>query len=136
MKKVAKNIYMILCDDIREETGNKNSLIGVYSDSVIVKQTPTILPKISLYVMLKKITRTFNEIKIKSFFPKSNPQNYIMATPSHFDIGTSLSFGLTISPFRITSPGKARFELYVDNEEKPFAIYRFIIEIEKKKDES
>ncbi len=33
-------VYSIICDDIRFEQNNKISLIGVYSDNVIVPQLP------------------------------------------------------------------------------------------------
>ena len=37
--------YVIFCDDVRQEVGNKKSYIGVYTEELYVPTLPTLLPK-------------------------------------------------------------------------------------------
>ena len=55
MTKVADKITTIICDDIRREIGNKDSLMGIYQD-VIILSIPGILPRLSLMAFLRGLT--------------------------------------------------------------------------------
>lgn len=40
LKKAPTPINFIICEDIRQEAGNKVSLLGVYSDGIVFEATP------------------------------------------------------------------------------------------------
>lgn len=41
-------MYTIFCDDIRQEMGNKLSIMGVYGGQLLVPQMPFVLPKLCI----------------------------------------------------------------------------------------
>lgn len=43
---------MNYCDDIRHETGNKISLIGLYGPDLLVPETPAVIPKLCAFVQI------------------------------------------------------------------------------------
>lgn len=45
-RKKPKFNYAIICDDIRQEVGNKISLIGIYSKDIFVTKIPFTFPKL------------------------------------------------------------------------------------------
>ena len=56
------------CDDVRQEIGNKYSLMGCYSDELIVEALPTALPK--LYAHIRAITpidHPFEKLIVRAF---------------------------------------------------------------------
>jgi len=50
--KIAEQIFTILSDDVRQEVGNKNSIMGIYSDRMVFQELPALLPKLILTVFL------------------------------------------------------------------------------------
>lgn len=50
--KIAEQTFTILSDDIRQEVGNKNSIMGIYSDRMVFQELPALLPKLILTVFL------------------------------------------------------------------------------------
>ena len=49
-RKNPKLNYVIICDDIRQEIGNKISLIGVYSKGIFVTKFPFTFPKLCFVI--------------------------------------------------------------------------------------
>ena len=43
-------VETIFCDDIREEVGNKHSLMGVYHGEMFVQAMPVLLPRLCFYI--------------------------------------------------------------------------------------
>ena len=61
-------IVVQYCDDIRQEVGNKLSLMGCYSGDLLVEKLPAVLPK--LCVQIKVITPRdlpFEKIVLRAF---------------------------------------------------------------------
>ena len=48
--------YVIICDDIREEIGNKLTLVGVYAESIQVSKVPYSFPKLCFFIQYRDIT--------------------------------------------------------------------------------
>lgn len=44
---------VIFCDDIREEVGNRVTIVGVMSDAVYLDTVPAILPKFGIYARIR-----------------------------------------------------------------------------------
>jgi hypothetical protein len=54
------------CDDIRQEVGNKFSLMGCYGPSMLVSAFPLLLPKLCAQVkVMTAITRPFQRLAIR-----------------------------------------------------------------------
>jgi hypothetical protein len=128
--KLADNIITILCDDIREEEGNKKSLMGIYSGDYIVHQTEIIIPKLCLAVMINGIKELIKRVKVTFHNPGFDPREIILEAPVISNAESSApnaTLGIIVSPFRIKECGEARFELDFGTEEAPEAIYKFAI---------
>lgn len=58
----------LFCDDVRQELGNKYSLMGCYGDELIIERLPALLPKLG--VQLRAITpidRPFKKLVFRAF---------------------------------------------------------------------
>lgn len=56
------------CDDIRQEVGNKFSLMGCYGDDLIVDQFPVILPKFAAQIRAAtSIDQPFAKLVVRAF---------------------------------------------------------------------
>jgi hypothetical protein len=45
-------LEVIFCDDVRQEIGNKQSFIGVYSGDLLVERLPVVLPRLCVVASL------------------------------------------------------------------------------------
>lgn len=50
---MAKSAFVQFCDDVREEVGNKSSLIGLYDQEMRVEKFPALLPKFFLIINIQ-----------------------------------------------------------------------------------
>lgn len=125
--KTAKQINSILCDDIREEKGNKLSLMGMYGGDVIVNDFPSILPKLCLFVQLIQLqTLLSKEINVTVHAPQTSEIKMTLAPPNA-KIGHNVILGIQITPFRFNAPGEALIELREANSKGPFLTHKFNI---------
>jgi hypothetical protein len=54
-RKQPKFEYAIVCDDIRQEIGNKLTFVGVYQDQIIVSRLPFTFPKLCFFIQYADI---------------------------------------------------------------------------------
>lgn len=125
--KFADQCNMVLCDDIREEKGNKFSLIGVYGSSIVVDRTPAILPKLCLFVMLIGTKKNIPNMTIVFKSPNAEPVQQLIKMPPDQGVGNNVGAAMTISPFKINSPGDAKFEIHFEGETRATLTYKFKI---------
>lgn len=61
-----RHVHVTYCDDIRQEVGNKRSLIGVYTRDLFVQAIPVTLPKLGIVVsILTPIDRPFQKLSLR-----------------------------------------------------------------------
>lgn len=125
--KFADKVNMVLCDDIREEKGNKFSLMGIYASSIVVDRTPVILPKLCLFVMLIGTKKNVPNMNIVFKSPNAAPMNQLLEVPTDQAVGGNVATAMAISPFKVNSPGDAQFEIRFEGEKRPSLIYKFKI---------
>ena len=59
-------VHAVWCDDVRQEVGNKPSLMGVYFNDFVPPVLPTVVPKLCVYVQLgTPLTRPFKNLVIR-----------------------------------------------------------------------
>ncbi len=131
--KIAKSIKSILCDDVRRETGNKISLMGIYSKNFVVNEIPAFFPSIHLFIMFESMKVKFKEVNIKLISPKADPIVMKYPAPKEIIIGEDLNIIIGISPFKINGEGLAKFEVTLLEYEKPTIIHEFLIKIKTPK---
>lgn len=128
--KFAKEIITILCDDIRDEEGNKRSLMGVYPRDYVVPKVDILVPKLCLAVFVNGIKDLIPQIKVTFYNPGFDPAVMHMKAPPLPDVKSgekNFNLGIIISPFRIKECGEARFELDFGIKGSPKVIHRFTI---------
>jgi len=59
-KRRVKLDYFVVCDDIRQEVGNKISLIGIYSNNIIQIPIPSVIPKLCFHLVFSHLTSSEN----------------------------------------------------------------------------
>lgn len=65
MGKFHRQVEVIYCDDIRQELGHKNSIMGVYGSDLIVNKFPFTIQKLCLSVrVLTPINEPFISLEI------------------------------------------------------------------------
>lgn len=66
--------YTLFCDDIRQEIGNKVSLIGIYSgELIILGQLPIALPKLALRIVYNERPGESTEpVELRIYLPGDN----------------------------------------------------------------
>ncbi len=130
--KIAKNIYTILCDDVRQEVGNKVSLMGIYSKDILVNKVPVILPHLCLAIFIEGLQTPFSKVRVTVKTPEAEPINITSQPPSKLK-GDNFNIVIGMAPFRIKGTGQAKFELHFDDAKKPNVVHNFII---KERDKS
>jgi hypothetical protein len=106
----------VFCDDIREEVGNKRSLMGIYHGEMFVQSVPILLPRLCFYInFVSDLTIQAGKVVIKVV--KGADEEELMSTgviepeqtvtnENHLGVPylthrLTLAFGL--SPFMINS---------------------------------
>ena len=125
--KVAKRIKTILCDDVRQEVGGKISLMGIYSQDIVVNKVPTIVPSINLVVMLEDIKEPFEKAYISVVMPKSDTIKVSYPAPPNIEKGKTVNLVLGLAPFKLNDTGKAKFEIRFSEDEKAAIVHHFSI---------
>jgi hypothetical protein len=52
-------IFPIICDDIRQEVGGKFSVMGIYSDNIVLNKFPFTFSKLCFQIHMKACPRSF-----------------------------------------------------------------------------
>jgi len=135
--KIAKNIKIIICDDVRLEVGNKVSLMGIYSGNLRVSVLKAILPMVNIVVMLEEVKTKFTSVIIYYTDPKGKKFPEIsIQTDFDKDKSKNRNFITRISPYLIEDTGTAEFKVFFKNKdkilnEKDPVVYKIEIELAK-----
>ncbi len=125
--KIADKVTTILCDDLRMELGNKFSIMGVYGREMLFSSIPALLPRISLAVKLEGIKKIFTDFHVRLKTPDNESKNFTYPAPANLELDGETNLLIVISPFRVTSPGKAAIEITFSGDKKPSIIHEFEI---------
>lgn len=126
-KKIADKYFTILCDDVRKETGNKYSLMGVYGKKLILKNLPAVLPKMSLVVMLKGVKHNSLEGDATIRQPGLDPTKISFQSDKAIE-DDDVNLILMASPFRIKQPGVITIEIRFFNDDRPKIVHKVHVE--------
>lgn len=113
-------ITAILCDDIRQEMGNKYSLMGCYQGELVVPIVPAALPKLCIFASIytpkdkpfKSLLFRVVQDDDKELARVEMPAEGLIVTgQNHDDTSTKyvLNTAITFAPFSIEKPSMLRF---------------------------
>jgi len=135
---IAKNICALLCEDVREEKGCKLSYLGVFgieNCGIIPDKIPAFLPRVCLAIMMSDVNVDIKDCDISISLPGEKPINMKYPIPPNIKKGQNATFGITVQPFKLNSPGQGLFEIRFNKKKKPSFIFNFnIIEKDKQAD--
>jgi hypothetical protein len=124
--KRAKNINVIICDDVREEKGGKRSFMGVYGENIIVRQMPKILPQLHVIFLIEEVIKPFSNIKLEVEMPEGKPSIMNFDVPA-LEVGKNWQISLGIIPVKIEKEGDWTFKVYFDKDIKPSKTHKIKI---------
>ena len=128
--KFAKKICCVLCEDIREEKGDKLSYLGVYginNAGIVLDRLPAMLPKLCLAVMLSDVQCELTKCNVTVISPGLNKISLDLPAVPKYEIGKNLTLGVTIAPFKFEQTGKSKIELRFNDEKRASVIFEFNI---------
>ncbi len=124
--KIATKITSILCDDVRQEAGNKYSLMGIYDGGIVFADFPALLPKLCLCVRMDEMKTAFRKCKVALKVPEVEPIHLEVDSPE-VSIGDNLRMFAFFIPFRAKTTGQAKFEVWFDDRKRPSHVHKFEI---------
>lgn len=128
--KIANEMVILVCDDIRPEIGGKSSYMGVYSDTIVVRKVPLVLPKMAFAILI------FNtKIKITKMEPIiKHPKGQIKLSPPEFQDGVpkgaNLNIHLFVAPLKIEESGEMELQIVFNENETLKVTHSFEIKID------
>jgi hypothetical protein len=103
--KAPKHEFTLLCDDIRQETGGKTSLMGLYDHHIVAPQVPAVLPKVCFYTRFSRMDGQF-KFSFSIVAPAGERKDIIrdsdVQIPEGIKEGT---FNVVASPFDVSAEG-------------------------------
>lgn len=126
--KLAKHINTIVCDDIRQESNDKLSLMGIYQKDIIVGNIPTILPTLCFMFTFDDVKTNLSGLKIeikqsKNVITLLELDNF----PENPDSIETARLLAKITPFRINKEEKVVIQFMHPDLKIPKTIYSFKI---------
>lgn len=105
---------VLICEDIRQETGGRVSLMGVLGSKLFVQEFPLMFPKFCLFVEWGEITGKINvSLKIVppegATLPNVKPSAVIQGQP-----GIVARSMIVLNSFVFPVPGLYNFEFWAD----------------------
>lgn len=116
-KQFPSSVTFLLADDIREEIGNKKSLIGMYVGDAIQISEPTIppliMPSLLIFILLRGGSGTFNAT-FKVIAP--GRQNMLTSEPAEVTLIPNVNFVFAnkVNGFPIPEFGDYEIQLKLD----------------------
>jgi hypothetical protein len=112
-----------VCDDIRAETGNKLSLMGLYDNGVVVERTPARLAKLCLFQRwtdAKDIQKLRVELRGEALAGVYTIQGEVEQDGGGY---RKVQLSLVFSPVEFQATGSFEFATYINDEAQPSHVH-------------
>lgn len=118
-RKNPKFNYAIICDDIRQEVGNKISLIGIYPKDIFVTKLPFTLPKLCFAINYDYI-KGGDTFSIDLSGPNTKRLGEIIkgGTPEQIKDYARFQIHAVFSPLIVEKEGDYKLTVIVNNDKK------------------
>lgn len=122
--------YALVCDDIREEKSGKETLVGVYSNKIIVGGLPAVLPKLCFRIRITPIRRPL-DISLSLRAPEGGDSitGLKAVLPARAEESGEHTLNLVMSPFVLKAEGE--YSLIVEHGGKEETALKFTAEVLK-----
>ncbi|MBI6975106.1 DUF6941 family protein [Pseudomonas lactis] len=122
--------YSVFCDDIRQEINGKITMVGIYTNRLLVTSVPTVLPKLCLALSIAtdkssmfeeiSVTGTFGADEVfKMELQKEQIEGIIAQSPDAESPAKFFTVQLNaiLTPFQLQHTGKLSLKVLADGEE-------------------
>lgn len=131
--KIAEKTFVMICDDVRNEVGNKLSLMGVYLKNIVVPAVPHTLKNFHIVIFLEGLKKRIKRFKLIFTPPSSTPVEISNDDSSLIkDERKNIHFVFGICPLTIENSGTATIKMFLDGNKEPDIEYDFEISVTKK----
>lgn len=127
---MSRYAHVIYCDDIRNEIGNKLTLVGVYQGALVASPIPALLPKLCVVLTLHTPKeRMFEQVSVvgtyddqEAFRMELSKEELDSITadlppPSADTKSYEMTLMATLTPFQIETTGTLKLEIIADGEQ-------------------
>lgn len=105
--------YVLICDDIRLEVGNKPSAMGIFTDGIVALQFPVPFPKLC-FLIHGHVLNDARDVVITAVFRYPKLPEMVLADKTAVKMSKApggFTLNLMISPLILTEPGEAELVL-------------------------
>jgi hypothetical protein len=130
-------LFTVVCDDVRQEIGNKMSMMGVYENAIILDGFPAVVPRLCFvmkarspanqpFERLKFLVRRDDEVILEADLPESQLAAVAIqesrgsragVTNDPADEAILVSAVMVVSPLVFEKPCRLRFSALTESEE-------------------
>jgi hypothetical protein len=129
-----KVVHAIICDDIREERGNKITFVGTYGPDIFTTKIPFIFPKLCFVNFVRDI-KSGDSISIELINPSGKRLgNIITNTMQKNGVGheNKTAIFAIFSPLRIHEEGLHKLKIIFNDDDKSKNEFAFNIKVAEK----
>lgn len=109
--------YSIICDDIREEVGNKLSLMGIYGKDIYVPRLPFTFPQLCVAIAYNNLRKgDFFSVKAEDPSGKEIGNPIKGSAPKDAKGSLDLTIFAKFSPVEISEEGSLRLEIMFNDD--------------------
>ena len=121
--------HTIICDDIRQEIGNKLSFIGIYGPTLLVTKIPYVFPKLCFVIFCEDVKGgDVFSIDLKNPSGEQLGNTITGNVPKQFDGNLNFLIFAIFSPLNAKQKGEHKLEItYNDNDKWRYEI-NFVVE--------
>ena len=130
-------LFTVVCDDVRQEAGNKISMMGIYESTIIVDSFPAVLPRLCFvmkarspanqpFERLKFLVRRddevileaeFSETQLSALATQDSPPADDGSVTDPADKAVLVSAVMVVSPMVFEKPCRLRIRAITESEE-------------------
>lgn len=131
MSHSSRHLDVIYCDDIRNEVGNKFSLMGIYTRELTIPKAPLLLPRLCIVVkVVTDINDPFESLVVRVVKIKDGKETELLSTgllpmpllsdlpaPDEDTTSMFIQMQFVLSPFQIEEEATLRVKATTEREE-------------------
>ena len=110
---------VLFCDDVRQEVGDKFSLLGVYQDAIVIQRVPIRLPTFAVFLQLEIVGKAPKIVDVVVRTPTGESVEIRAEQPEGFECNFSpqvVTIPVKTAQLPLNSVGEIIADVKVDDE--------------------
>lgn len=128
--KKPKYEYSIICDDIRQEVGNKLSFMGIYGPDIVVPEVPFTFPQLCAAISYKDVKSGDSfSVKITDPAGKLIGKPIKGSVPQDAEGGIKFMMFAKFAPLQVEEVGALKMEIIFNNDKSTKIVIPILIKL-------